>query len=646
MSGVAALLRLRDGGDGAGVPQRTARALLAAAAHRGDRTPRLILGRHVALGHTARPTTPEAEREVLPAPDAAGRFWLTWDGRLDNREELANALALDAAQARELTDADYVLAAWERWGEACLPRLLGDWAIVIWDARERRLVAARDPLGWRPLYYTQAAGLLAVASEPGQIFASGLVTRRPNDDYVRRYLADVVQEPGETGYADVQRIEGGQLLVADAAGVRVRRYWDAPSVPERRHRRIDDYVDEFEELFERATTARLRSRTPVGVLLSGGHDSSYVTAVAARSTQLTALTGFVPGSRWMDERPFARAVAEQSGVPLHEIDISDAWSLSSATLPDVAFDDPDHPPQAAGNVRWTACARDAGLGVLLLGVGGDEWMRAQARPATDALTRGHLRAALRIAGASGRPAVPALIREAYRALTPGAAQDVADSIVRRNSARYELVEPERGRESVDAAERAVVWRRAHRRSLHHAWYRRLGPQIEWLDRHAQQAHGVEFRAPFNDLRIVEFMASVPDWVKQYDGRSKAVLRRAAEAVLPAAIPARLDHGIYDELIWAGARERESQRVSEAVDAVAALPGVRSGAVHAEVERWLHLHHPWPQRSWRIISAGMFLRGFSRWDFLRPASDTTIAVVRSGTLEREGNVTYEPQQEAV
>ena len=101
------------------------------------------MGEGIALGHVSLPTTPEAEREELPGCCRGRRFWLTWDGRLDNREELAGALEWQAPVGSTATDAEYVLAAFQRWGDACVDRLLGDWAIVIWDARERRLLSPR-----------------------------------------------------------------------------------------------------------------------------------------------------------------------------------------------------------------------------------------------------------------------------------------------------------------------------------------------------------------------------------------------------------------------------------------------------------------------------------------------------------------------
>src|SRR4051794_38529542 len=116
MSGILALVSNSH----QAVSPELARAYIDAIAHRGDQRPRLWLRDKVALGHVNLPTTSEAEREQLPASDPSGRFWLTWDGRLDFRETLGDNLDISRENARRLTDADLVLAAYAKWGDTCV----------------------------------------------------------------------------------------------------------------------------------------------------------------------------------------------------------------------------------------------------------------------------------------------------------------------------------------------------------------------------------------------------------------------------------------------------------------------------------------------------------------------------------------------
>ena len=252
MSGLLAQISLDGRALGPGAPE----TLLDAIAHRGDRPGELWTEAGIALGHVSLATTAEAERERLPASDRSGRYRFTWDGRLDNRQELEAELRIARGSAQPPTDADYALAAYVRWAEGCVDRLLGDWALVVWDAEARRLFCAKDPLGWRPLFYLEQDGLLTIGSEPLQLFRGVDRSPEPDHDYVLRFLADAVQEPGTTYYEGVRELEGGEYLVAAGGAVTVRRYWTGPRANDRGYRRLEDCVDDFAAVFRDAVRDR------------------------------------------------------------------------------------------------------------------------------------------------------------------------------------------------------------------------------------------------------------------------------------------------------------------------------------------------------------------------------------------------------
>ena len=371
MSGIMAIVSL----DGRPVPPALARAQLSAIAHRGEWEPRLWEAPGVALGHVNLPRTPEAEREILPASESTGRYWITWDGRLDNREELASLLRLDAEQARSMTDADYVLAAYRELGDDSVHKLLGDWAIVIWDSVERRLFCAKDPIGWRQLYYAESDGLLLVGSEPRQLLVGGWLPRIANEEHLLRFLAHAERESTETYYKGIFELQGGANLIVSAPLVETGQFWRAPEYSKRRYARPQAYVDEFQSRFETAVVRRLRSNRKIGLLLSGGLDSSYVAGVAAqRNADLTAYVIYVPGTSHLDEREQARYVAERTGIRLIEVDATDSWYLSRRWLPDSTFDQPRMPGAAASLRAVASVAAENGQGILLGGEGGDEWL--------------------------------------------------------------------------------------------------------------------------------------------------------------------------------------------------------------------------------------------------------------------------------
>ena len=276
----------------------------------------------------------------------AGRYVIAGDVHLHDRETLRSALdgprsADDGPQGcRQCTDADLVLRAYLRWGAECVGRLIGDYAFAIWDRRDRRVFAARDPMGLRPFYYHCSDQQFVFASEIGQILAIGRVPKRLNRHMAAAWLA---VRPGDrtwTFYDAIFQLPGAHGLAADEHGTRVTRVWDID--PERRivYRSEEEYVAEFRELLLTATRARLQSAYPAGMLLSGGIDSVAVAGATGwldhheRSLGSThPFTTFAyryEGFPACDERHVSEPLARHWGMHIEEIS-SDAWRTHELT---------------------------------------------------------------------------------------------------------------------------------------------------------------------------------------------------------------------------------------------------------------------------------------------------------------------------
>lgn len=614
MSGIMAIVSL----DGRPIPPELSRAQLAAIAHRGEWEPRLWEAPGIALGHVNLPRTPEAEREFLPAADASGRYWLTWDGRLDNREELAGKLGYDAAQRQGKTDAEYVLDAYARWGDECVHHLLGDWAVVIWDSQKRRLFCAKDPVGYRPLFFREGEGCLFVASEPDQLFAGCSERPQPDEDYTRRYLAGVLQVPGRTWLAGMTHLAGGEILAAAAASRDVTAYWTQPQITKRPYKRAEDYVDEFVDTFELAMQARLRTNRPIGVYLSGGIDSSYVAAIATKlGAQVTAITSYVPGTKRADEREYASIVAKHLDITQVELDVTDCWTLSSKWLRPEAFDAPFHPGQGAHQARIGIAAREFGLGIVLGGEGGDEWTNGPEAYVANTLAHGHPREAWRLARLHrSRPAAARrMAKESYRNLVPGSFRAAVRTVRGRRSGLMQS-----GPEWVDIFDRmndVLQWRDGDYHRMEWEIYRQINwLEPQWRDRHESAPNLIERRPAFFDLRIINLMASTPAWVKRFKGRRKDVLREAERRVLPDVIPNRMDWGLFDEQLLRGLRA-ESGRVELASDALTQFTGDRPAVLAHFSGDGETGALPW--EAWRAISTGLWLAHLRE----SPASRTEV-----------------------
>lgn len=254
--------------------------MAACLAHRGTDGMGLWCEGPVGLGHRMRWTTPESLHETLPFSRPSEKRAITADARLDNRDELSASLNVSD---RAVSDSTLILLAYDRWGDACPERLLGDFAFVIWDGRREALLCARDPMGVKPLYYHhQPNRLFAFASEIKALLCLAEIPRRLNEQRVADYLVPILEDMEATFFRDIVRLPPGHRLLLDSRGLALQRYWSLDPAREVRLDSDEAYAEAFRTLFTDAVRARLRSAYPVGSLLSGGLDSSSITC-AARS---------------------------------------------------------------------------------------------------------------------------------------------------------------------------------------------------------------------------------------------------------------------------------------------------------------------------------------------------------------------------
>lgn len=240
-------------------------------------------------------------------PLANHRYLLVGDVRIDNRSELAARLGFEQFQAREMADSELFLAAWSVWQKECVRRVIGGFAVAVWDVEERELTLVRDHCGERPLHYAQYGNKFMFASMPRALrcipgFDCGL-----NEDYLLRYLTTGPGSGLQTAFNGIYLLGPGHLLVFKEQ-IKTERYWHPMDAPTIRLGSDDDYVEALLERFDAAVRARLRTVGKVGSHLSGGMDSSSVTATAARQMGDTRLTAFtaVPHSNFNDLNPTGR----------------------------------------------------------------------------------------------------------------------------------------------------------------------------------------------------------------------------------------------------------------------------------------------------------------------------------------------------
>jgi asparagine synthase (glutamine-hydrolysing) len=322
-------------------------------------------------------TTPESLHEVLPKATQNGTVIITADARIDNREELTAQLYPDYCSDSPV-DSELILAAYERWEEACVNHLVGDFAFAIWDEKKQRLFCARDHFGIKPFYYHHQVGkLFAFGSEIKAILQVNDVPERLNELRIADYLAGNREDAESTIYEDIWMLPEAHALAVDRQGLRLWRYYElAPAGDVPVDASDEWYERRFRELFTEAVRCRLRSAFPVGSQLSGGMDSSAVTCVARdlareEGNDLHTFSLVFDKVPECDERPYINAVVEQGGLIPHFVSGDDVGPLSNLDEVYDFFDD-----GLVSGTQHLVCAlirssRDAGVRVILDGFDGD-----------------------------------------------------------------------------------------------------------------------------------------------------------------------------------------------------------------------------------------------------------------------------------
>ncbi|MEA2236951.1 MAG: hypothetical protein QOC81_1675 [Thermoanaerobaculia bacterium] len=535
MSGIAGIVRL----DGRRIERDDVAALSEAIAHRGSDHRGSWSKDSVALAHAALHTTPESVTEEQPVVDAESGAVIVADVRLDNRDELLDALDL---RDRTIGDAALVLAAYRRWGTDCPRHLEGDFAFAIWSERERSLFCARDPFGVKPFVYALVPGtLFAFGSEPRAVLAVEGVPHDLDETRIAAFLAVSFEDLERTFFRAVRRLPGGCTLTLRGGGVTQTRYWSAESVRPLRLSSDAAYAEGFREHFVRAVRDRMRvtRSSELGSMLSGGLDSSAITCVArdqlraAGADPLPVFSWVFTGIPDADEREYQEIVAADGGIVRHVIDSAGAgyspWSGLDQLLPD----GPPYAPIFYLNYGVAKLARALGVRTILDGLGGDSSIsRGGVRP-VELFVRGRFLALARelralAATTEGNPSPLRLFRgEVIGRLAPPFLFRIAS--VLRGRPRHEPQRSYRPYLSV--------------RQEHIASFRSplLGEGLELFDR-VLALSGVEGRYPFFDRRLVEYCISLPSDQKLADGYSRVVARRALRGVVPEQVLWRAGKG--------------------------------------------------------------------------------------------------------
>jgi asparagine synthase (glutamine-hydrolysing) len=645
MSAICAVVR----GDVEPVPASHAAALLRAMCEYGDEASVWAPespDAPVALGVIPWRVTPEDVWYRGPLRSADGRLVLVADARIDNRAELASALGLPAGDVSAMCDAGLILAAYEAWGRKSPTRLLGDFAFALWDGRARELFCARDGMGHRVLFYHHSASGFALATTPSALTALPHIRPRLNEQKVADFLV-LLQRPETTFFEEILRIPAGHTLTVTHGGVRLERFWSP--VPERRITRRSDqeYVEGFLEVFQDAVRARLRSASPIGIMASGGLDSSSVAAVAAEQLREQGRTlptfhaapraGFTGAVRsgWVaDETADVEAIARlHSNIELHIRRPDERTPLDDA---EVSFRMTGAPPRNPGNAPWFygiyRAASDRGIRVMLAGHKGNATISHTGyRSLRDSAARGqwgrvwHEVHALARATGQGRRNI--LRRNVINPLTPAAVTALTQRFTHRKilpvwDATDSAVKPEFARtmhleERVRAARRDTLNTARMSDVEFRVSVLRSGVDVMDLYSGYRPWFGIETRDPTADRRVIEYCFGIPGAQYLHNGETRSLVRRAMAGRLPDQVRTRMTIGAQgpDWIEWLpamrGALGAELDRLEQSDTANRCLDLPRMRAL---MDRWpepMTVYHDrdYYMRLLRGIMMGKYIRWF-------------------------------------
>jgi asparagine synthase (glutamine-hydrolysing) len=372
MSGIVALFNMT----GAPVERSVLECLTRRLKPRGPDAQRSCVVGQVGLGHALLATTDRAHEVTQPA-SLDGRFSITADLRIDARTELIGELDVNADLA-DATDPELVLYAYRQWGAACVDHLLGDFAFIIWDAREHTLFCARDPLGVKLLYHACVGQRVVISNTLSCVRAHIGVSDRLNELVIGDFLVTGMnQDPAATTFTDVMRLPPSHTLCCSERGtLRTTPYYALPErVEPLRYADERDYIDHFRSLLAAAVGDRLRAGRAT-VSMSGGLDSTMLAAVAKRLLRdahqqpvLHAYTHVFEHLIPHDERYHAAMAASWLGIPIR-YSAADAFFASWHWLQTCAAPEPMSQYAAA---HLNACCSDIGEHgrVVLTGYDGD-----------------------------------------------------------------------------------------------------------------------------------------------------------------------------------------------------------------------------------------------------------------------------------
>jgi asparagine synthase (glutamine-hydrolysing) len=518
----------------------------------------------IGFGHLMLYNTPESLTEKLPFYNTDTKICITADARIDNREEISKKIGLDKNEITDKADSWFIVRAYEEWGEDCTKHLEGDFAFAIWDKLNQKIFCARDQIGIKPFYYYFKDGFFAFATEMKGILSLSNIDKTVNEKWIAKFIVNIRTERVSSLYQHIHRLEAAHQLVVTNSNIDIKKYWELDTTNKIHLPNESDYRKIFLEKLDHAVAKRLRSNWAVSSEMSGGIDSSVVTAIAHKELakngkSITSISDVLPNSKNYDLPPITDDRQQMMEVIQH-IGIKDFHFVTGEekTLIDSmdrAVNIHDEPPIKFINVFGDLLyekTQALNSRVLLSGFGGNEIVSYRGNYFLEELLRGwkwktfwkelHLKAQL-----TKTSPYKKLMSVIISAISPNydyykskyihrsdihkikfkaKRSGIQTSFFEKFFTEDQLIRTKLLRFEGKTINEKIASRLTHPYVFHH--------RLEYCNLSA--AHNrVEYRYPLLDLPLIQFFTSIPTTEKIKNGWSRYFFRKISEGLIPEKV---------------------------------------------------------------------------------------------------------------
>ncbi len=536
MSGICGIVRF----DGQAVKKEEIQKMLDAMKNRGKDAEGIWIDGNVGFGHKMLWTTPESLHENQPLISKDGNLVLTADARIDNRNELFEQLKINENDFKVITDIDLILWSYEKWGEQCVEFIRGDFVFAIWDTIKKKLFCVRDRIGLKPFNYFLNHDYLIFSSEISSIFIVSKIKKQENLNTIKIYISHLAIPHSETFYKNIKRLPPSSYLslTLDDSNFKIHRYWFPEKIKINKLISLEDAAKKFLFLFKQAIKSNMRSAYPIAFEVSGGLDSSSVLCVG---DTIESKQQIIPYTLYYKDLPcneieYIETLEDEKNINILKIDVNQFDCKEKYKL-NYLFSYSNVWP--AGGAWIEHLAKNSILSkrkvrVVLTGLGGDEVISTSLHYINDYKKE---RKYWKIFKEVKCMKYPFLFK--FKLLISLFLPFQLKKILKILMGKRKLLQNDEYPVLKEIIEKEELTNYAYENVMSV-----LSAEISyWADMNPTQVSGkdnIEYRHPFYDTHLIEFLFSLPPEYRNECGIYKSILRVSMKNILPYKILNRKD----------------------------------------------------------------------------------------------------------